>query len=156
MVNSIVHRPTLRVSQHIYKITNLWKFRLIRSSESGENTTLVSARFSVSWHVFKINPLFSIPRTDICFNVFSKSKAFHGIIFQGKSFTFTFCNPCNLFVNLWTFNFCSVHKVSNGFKGCCFYVLYYHQLSRDLYKVSFDEKDLKLCTLELRFIKGLW
>ena len=30
-------RPTLRVSQLIYKITNLWKFRLNRSSESGEN-----------------------------------------------------------------------------------------------------------------------
>ena len=30
-------RPTLRVSQLIHKITNLWKFRLNRSSESGEN-----------------------------------------------------------------------------------------------------------------------
>ena len=30
-------RPTLRISQLLYKITNLWKFRLNRSSESGEN-----------------------------------------------------------------------------------------------------------------------
>ena len=30
-------RPTLRVSQLTYKITNLWKFRLNWSSESGEN-----------------------------------------------------------------------------------------------------------------------
>ena len=30
-------RPTLRVSQLLYQITNLWKFRLNRSSESGEN-----------------------------------------------------------------------------------------------------------------------
>ena len=30
-------KPTLRVSQLIYKIKNLWKFRLNRSSESGEN-----------------------------------------------------------------------------------------------------------------------
>ena len=30
-------RPTLCVSQLLYKITNLWKFRLNRSSESGEN-----------------------------------------------------------------------------------------------------------------------
>ena len=34
------------------------------------------------------------------FYVFSKSKAFHGIIFQEKSFTITFCKPCKLFVNL--------------------------------------------------------
>ena len=36
-VNCIVQRPTLRVSQLICKITNLWKFRLDRSSESREN-----------------------------------------------------------------------------------------------------------------------
>ena len=48
----------------------------------------------MSWHVFKINPLFSKSRINNCFNVFSKSKAFHGIIFQGKSFTITFCKPC--------------------------------------------------------------
>ena len=30
-------RATLRVSQLLYKITNLWKFRLNPSSESGEN-----------------------------------------------------------------------------------------------------------------------
>ena len=46
--------PTLRVSQLIYEITNLWKFTLNRSLESGE--TLVSSHFAVSWHVFKINP----------------------------------------------------------------------------------------------------
>ena len=37
-----------------------------------------------------------------CF-IFSKSKAFHGIIFQEKSFTITCCKPCKIFVNLWTF-----------------------------------------------------
>ena len=52
---------------------------------------------------------------DNCFIVFSESKAFHGIIFEGKSFTITFCKPCNLFVNLWTSNFCSVQKWYNGF-----------------------------------------
>ena len=30
-------RPTLHVSQLIYKITHVWKFRLNRSPESGEN-----------------------------------------------------------------------------------------------------------------------
>ena len=77
----------------------------------------------MSWHVFKqICYSRYISRNDH-FNVFSKSKACHGIIFQGKSFTITFCKPCKLFVNLWTFNFCSVQKLSNGFqkeeeKGC--------------------------------------
>ena len=53
-------------------------------------------------------------RIDHCFNVFSsKSKAFHEIIFQEKYFTITFCKPCKLFVNLWTFF--SVPKVYNGF-----------------------------------------
>ena len=33
-----------------------------------------------------------------------------------KSFTITLCKPCKLFVNMWTFNFCSIQKVSNGFK----------------------------------------
>ena len=61
--------------------------------------TLVFACFA-AWHVFKINPQLSISRIDNCFNVFSKSKAFHGIIFQEKSFTITFCKPCKLFVNL--------------------------------------------------------
>ena len=74
----------------------------------------------MSWHGKtcgnKGGGLFSISRIYNCFNVFSKSKALHGIIFQGKSFTTAFCKPCKLFVNLWTFNFCSVQKVSNGFK----------------------------------------
>ena len=48
--------------------------------------------------------LFSISRIDQCFNVFSKSKAFHGLSFQGKSFIITFCKPCKLFVHLWTLN----------------------------------------------------
>ena len=52
-----------------------------------------------------------------CFNVFSKSEAFHGTIFQEKSFNITFCKPCKLFVNLWTFSFFSVPKVYNGFQG---------------------------------------
>ena len=56
---------------------------------------LVSARFAVSWHVFKINQLFSIS-SDNCLNVFSKSKAIHGIILQGKSFTIPFCKPCTV------------------------------------------------------------
>ena len=118
-VNSIVQMPTLRVSQLNIKYQsceNLGSFgHRIREKITGK-PTLVSARFAVSWHVFKINPLFSIPRIVDCFNVFSKSKAFHGIIFQGKCFTFTFCKPCNLFVNLWTFNFCSVQKMSNSCK----------------------------------------
>ena len=38
-----------------------------------------------------------------CFNVFSKSKAFHGIIIQEKSFTITF-------VNLWTFFFLFLYR----------------------------------------------
>ena len=47
-------RPTLRVSQHVYNITNLWKFRLNRSSESGENNG-------------KTNPCFrKLPCHDIC------------------------------------------------------------------------------------------
>ena len=37
LVNSIAQRPTLCVPQLIYKIINLWKFRLNRSSESEEN-----------------------------------------------------------------------------------------------------------------------
>ena len=57
-----------------------------------------------------------LTRIDNYFNVFSKTKAFHGIIFKEKSFTITFsCKPCKLVVNLWTF-FCSVPKVYNGFK----------------------------------------
>ena len=47
-----VPRPTLRVSKLVCKITNLRKFRLSQSSESGEKNpekpTLVSARFAVS------------------------------------------------------------------------------------------------------------
>ena len=52
-----------------------------------------------------------------CFNVFSKSKAFHGKILQEKSFTITFFKPCRpkLFVNLQTFFF-SAPKLYNGFK----------------------------------------
>ena len=42
---------------------------------------------------------------DNCVNVFSKSKAFHGIIFQKKTFTINFCKPSKLFVNLGTFFF---------------------------------------------------
>ena len=34
---SIVQKPTLCVSQLIYKVTNLWKFRPHQSLESGEN-----------------------------------------------------------------------------------------------------------------------
>ena len=77
--------PTLRVSQLIYKITNLWKFRLNRSSASGENNG----------------------KTHPCFRTFRRVMtcvyAFHGIIFQEKSSTITFCKTCKLFVNLWTF-----------------------------------------------------
>ena len=76
----------------------------------------MSACFAVSWHVFTINPWFSLTRIDNCFNVFSKSKAFHGIIFQEKPFTITFCKPCKLVVKLWTFIYFSVQKVYNGFK----------------------------------------
>ena len=79
--------------------------------------TLVSARFAVAWHVLTNNPLFSLSRIYNCFNIFTKSKAFHGIIFQEKSFTITLCKPCKLFVNLWTLIFFSVPKVYNGFKG---------------------------------------
>ena len=32
-----------------------------------------------------------------CFNVFSKSKALHGIVFQEQSFIITFCKPSKLF-----------------------------------------------------------
>ena len=47
-----------------------------------------------------------------CFNAFSKSKAFYGIIFQKKSYS----KPCMLSVNLWTLFF-SVPKVYNGFNS---------------------------------------
>ena len=43
--------------------------------------------------MFKINPLFLISRIDNCFNVFSKSKAFQGIIFQGKLKPIPSVNP---------------------------------------------------------------
>ena len=52
-----------------------------------------------------------------CFAVFSKSKAFHGIIFKEKSFTTTFCKPWKLFVNTELFSFLPVPKGSNGFKA---------------------------------------
>ena len=96
--------PTLRVSQLIYKITNLWKFRLNRSSESGENNGKTHSCFRTFHHVITCVSNKSVILANwYCFNVFSKSKAFHGIIFQEKSFTITFCKPCKLFVNLWTF-----------------------------------------------------
>ena len=66
-----------------------------REKKTGK-PTLVFSPFAMSWHVFNINLLFSISRIDNCFNVFTKSKAFHGIIFQGKSFTITFCKPCKV------------------------------------------------------------
>ena len=100
------------------KITNLWKFRLNRSLESGENNGKTHPRFYTFRHVMTcvLNKSVILASENwYCFNVFSKSKAFHGIIFQDKSFTITFCKPCNLFVNLWTFNFCSVQKVFNEF-----------------------------------------
>ena len=53
----------------------------------------------------------SMSRIDNCFNVISKSKAFHGLIFA-----ITFCKPCKLFVNLWTFILFSCSEVCNGYK----------------------------------------
>ena len=97
-------RPTLRISQLIYKITNLWKFRLNWSSESGENNPLVFARFvSISPRFPHVSPRFE---NWYCFTVFSKSKAFHGITFQEKSSPLPSVNPvsdlsfCELFFSL--------------------------------------------------------
>ena len=106
---------SLKVSQLIK--TNLWKFRLNLSSESGENKRKTHPLFP---HVSPCHEMclkyicYSRYREfPNCFNVFCK--AFHGIIFQGQYVTITFCKPCKLFVNLWTF-FCSVPIVYNGFK----------------------------------------
>jgi hypothetical protein len=108
-------RSTLRVSQLLYKITNLWKCRLNWSSESGENNGKTHPCFRTFRRVMKsVN---SISWIDI---------VYCWITFQEKSFTITVCKPCKLFVNLWTFFFFSVLKVSNGFKPSvntiqCFY-----------------------------------
>ena len=110
-------RPTLRVSQLIYKITNLWKFRLNRSLESGENNRKTHPCFRTIRHVMTCvyyKSVILVVENWYCFIVFSQSKAFHEKIFQEKSFTITFCK---LYVNLWTFYFIfSVPKVYNGFK----------------------------------------
>ena len=95
--------PTLRVSQLIYKITILWKFRLNRTSESGENNGKTHSCFRAFRRVMTCvyNKSVILANENLyCFTVFSKSKAFHGLIFQEKSFTITFCKPCKLFVNL--------------------------------------------------------
>ena len=109
---------TLLVSQLIYKITNLCKFRFNRSSKSGENNGKTHSCFM---KCVQNKSVVLANDNWYCFNVFSKSKALHGIIFQEKSFTMTFCKPCKLFVNLWTVVFfvffLSVPKVYNGFKG---------------------------------------
>ena len=71
--------PTLRVSQLLYKITNLWKFRLNRSSVSGENNWKTHSCFRtfcrVMTCVFNKSVILAIENW-YCFNVFSKSKAF--------------------------------------------------------------------------------
>ena len=103
-VNSIVQGPH-KVSQLLYTITNLWKFRLNRSSESGEINGKTHSCFRTFCRVMTfVQNKFVILAIEnwYCFNVFSKSKAFHGI-FQEKSFTITFCKPCKLFVNLCFF-----------------------------------------------------
>ena len=103
--------PTLRVSQLIYKITNLWKFRLNR--ENGKTNPCFCTFRRVMTCVYKKSVL--AIENWYFFNVFAKSRVFHGIIFRKKSFTITFCKPCKLFVNLWTFFFFSVPKVSHDF-----------------------------------------
>ena len=85
---------------------------------------------------FKKKSVFSISRIDNCFNVFSKSEAFHGIIFQGKSFTITFCKPCKLFVNLWTYNFCSVRKCPMALNRCIVAIRSYDHLGFPLFKLQ--------------------
>ena len=105
--------PTLRVSQLIYKITILWKFRLNRTSESGENNGKTHSCFRAFRRVMTCvyNKSVILANENLyCFTVFSKSKAFHGLIFQEKSFTITFCKPCKLFVNLWTFSFLFLYR----------------------------------------------
>ena len=66
-------RPTLCVPQLLYQITNLWKFRLNRSSESGENNRKTHPCFRAFRRVmtFKVNPLLSISRIYIVL-LFSK------------------------------------------------------------------------------------
>ena len=52
------------------------------------------------------------------FYIHAKNKIKQGTLqpnFSREVFHHTFCKPCKLFVNLWTFNFCSVQKVYNGF-----------------------------------------
>ena len=104
-------RPTLCVPQLLYQITNLWKFRLNRSSESGENNGKTHPCFRAFRRVMTCvsnKSIILVNENLYCFDVFSKSKAFRGIIFQEKSFTIAFCKPCKLFVNLWTlFFFCT-------------------------------------------------
>ena len=110
---------------NLYKVNNLWKFRLNRSSESGENNGETHSCFCTFRRVMTcvISVILAIDNW-YCFNVFSKSEAYHWIIFQEKSFTITFCKPCELFVNLWTFFF-SVPKVYNGFKRVLIVYVYW-------------------------------
>ena len=117
MVNSIVQVPHF-VYHNLYikqqTCENLGSIGHWSREKITGKATLVSASFAMSWHVFKKNKSVILAIENwYCFNVFSKSKAFHGTIFQEKSFTITFCKPCKLFVNLWIF---SVPKVYNGFK----------------------------------------
>ena len=72
--------PTLRVSQLIYKITILWKFRLNRTSESGENNGNTHSCFHTFRRVMTCvynKSVILVNENLYCFTVFSKSKAFH-------------------------------------------------------------------------------
>ena len=85
--------PTHRVSQLIYKIT------ILLGENNGKTHSCFRAFRRIMTCVYK-KSIILVNENLYCFTVFTKSKAFHGLIFQEKSFTITFCKPCKLFVNL--------------------------------------------------------
>ena len=135
-MNSVVQKPTLRVSQLKYKTTRLWQFRLNRSSDSGQNNGKTHPCFRtfrrVMACVYYKSVILDIKNL-YCFAVFSKSKAFHGILHQEKTFTITFCKPCKLFVNLWTFFFL-FRKCPMALRTCSIYT---HQELHTIDKTGF-------------------
>ena len=83
-------RPTLHVSQLVYKITILWKFRLNRSSELGENGKTHSCFRTFRRVMTCLKQIRNLRYRELVLFL-KKKKAFHGIIFQEKSITITIC-----------------------------------------------------------------
>ena len=90
--------PTFRVSQLIYKITNLWKFRFSRSSESGENNGKTHSCFRAFRRVMTCvyNKSVILANENLyCFNVFSKVKHFMEQYFKRSLSPLPSVNPVN-------------------------------------------------------------